>query len=155
MTAESAPYAKGQRATQSSAARRPRLTSRYGFSVPGSWIMGMALPDTCGICPFHRFAISFSAFCVSPFRCCPFSRRQRSLRTARRERRDAERAGRTEVTENGLKVFLLRISARSVRSVSLLFAVAHSRGDSGRPVRRAGEGELHEPLDEQNSHKTS
>ena len=67
MTAESAPYAKGQRATKSSAARRPRLTSRYGFPVPGSWIMGMALPDTCGICPFHRFAISFSAFCVSPF----------------------------------------------------------------------------------------
>ena len=31
----------------------------YGFVAPGIWIIGIAAPLTCGITPFHFFAISY------------------------------------------------------------------------------------------------
>jgi hypothetical protein len=30
-----------------------------GFVAPGNWVIGIALPETCGICPFQHFAISY------------------------------------------------------------------------------------------------
>jgi hypothetical protein len=48
MRAESASVTEGVARNLARHAHRS-LTRRYGFPVLGNWIMGIALPETCGI----------------------------------------------------------------------------------------------------------